>query len=1046
MGEFLRFQPGASFLGDVIWQSSLLLVIGLAASTLFSRRPARAHRSLLLAVLAALFTPIMAQAARRGGLGILAPVVERRVAARDAIANAKTAAITEESPPRSLISNTPALASSTSSQPRLDPPRPAAAPVRSDSVPTQSASQSSPFRLIAWRQLFLASWMVLTGVALVRLLAGFLLGWKLVLKARPSRDQALAIAARESADRLRLVGEPDLRSSPLVRCPAIWCWSRRPVIVVPETAPAPASVEWAGVFCHELAHWIRRDQWSGLFTDLLACALPWHPLAWWARHRLGQLSELACDDWVLSTGLPAPEYADALLELVAQRRGALALSAVTSRRGLFSRVRHILDERRSSPAIGSWWAGASAIVMVLAASALALAQSRPVTSKNLRLAPNTEASPPKIHRNAESIKKAATKQTISGRVVGSGDKPLAGAIVFLIGSRKPPVTPVALPRDQQVNQSRFREVLATANTDASGEFSLSSEHDPDRYERTEAADAVILARAPGMGMVSELVKLGTTGIKLQLTPEAVIRGRLLAPDGRPAASALVALNGWSPRGGHAGQGMHVGHTEPGEDVPAFWFVPRKTDADGRFTLEGVPSDAFATLEFSHPDYAVDEVTVNTTSDSAIPDALRSFEIVPVAPNFTHTLEPARPVEGRVTDKASGKPLPGMLVQVIPMRRHGGMPFYARTDADGRYRISGHQAEQFYITAFPRADSGYLSRDSSRQGWPAGAKSIEMSFALDKGRIVRGQVTDAGTKRAVASAAVVYQPKRGNANNTGVYEFRNTVLTDQNGRFAITALPGQGSLAVETPDENYMRVVLKDSYRGTVFPQGVTPIDVPKEGEPTPAVIEVRKGVTLEARAVGPDGQVARDITGFCKGIDAKLIDIWDKGQPFADGVFRLNGADPDKTYRVYFLQYQRRLGAVASLKYDPNAKKPIEIRLEPTATIHGAIVSPGGAPAVGGQVLPYLMLDEQKTELKPNDLRDREQALVTVQLFPNEGWAGFFDKCRLQGKYQFEHLIAGARYGIGVGAGNLEGVSAVPILKAGEDRELGTIALKERQP
>ena len=101
---------------------------------------------------------------------------------------------------------------------------------------------------------------------------------------------------------------------------------------------------------------------------------------------------------------------------------------------------------------------------------------------------------------------------------------------------------------------------------------------------------------------------------------------------------------------------------------------------------------------------------------------------------------------------------------------------------------------------------------------------------------------------------------------------------------------------------------------------------------------------------------------------------------------------------------------------------------------------------MGGQVLPYLLLDEQKTELKRSDFFNRDVALVTVQLFPNEGWEGFFDKCRLQGKYQFEHLIAGARYGIGVGAGALQGFAAVPLLKPGEDRDLGTITLKELQP
>ena len=202
--------------------------------------------------------------------------------------------------------------------------------------------------------------------------------------------------------------------------------------------------------------------------------------------------------------------------------------------------------------------------------------------------------------------------------------------------------------------------------------------------------------------------------------------------------------------------------------------------------------------------------------------LRAFEITPVQPEFTHTLEPARPVQGRVTDKQTGKPLAGMLVEMIPMRRHGGMPFQTRTDADGRYRVSGHRPSSFYITRSTRPPIPVTWPPAmTSKSWPAGAKFLEKNFALDKGRIVHGQVIDAGTKQPIAGAAVVYQPKRGNPNNSADYDLRNTVLTDSNGRFAITTLPGQGFLAVETPDENYIRVPVRRRLTGSgpSIPQG-----------------------------------------------------------------------------------------------------------------------------------------------------------------------------------------------------------------------------------
>ena len=53
----------------------------------------------------------------------------------------------------------------------------------------------------------------------------------------------------------------------------------------------------------------------------------------------------------------------------------------------------------------------------------------------------------------------------------------------------------------------------------------------------------------------------------------------------------------------------------------------------------------------------------------------------------------------------------------------------------------------------------------------------------------------------------------------------------------------------------------------------------------------------------------------------------------AEGRFRLDGADPERTYRVFFLEAKRRLGAVADLKYDP--KGPAVVPLQPTATAKG---------------------------------------------------------------------------------------------------------------
>ena len=299
--------------------------------------------------------------------------------------------------------------------------------------------------------------------------------------------------------------------------------------------------------------------------------------------------------------------------------------------------------------------------------------------------------------------------------------------------------------------------------------------------------------------------------------------------------------------------------------------------------------------------------------------LKAFEIAPVKPTFTHTLEPARPVQGRVTDKQTGQPLAGFLIQMTPMRRHGGTAFHARTDADGRYRVSGHSAETYWTAVYPPEDSVYLAARDKNRNWPAGAKFLEKDFALDKGRIVRGRVIDADTKRPIAGAAVGYQPRSSNPNNREEYDFSNTVLTDTEGRFAITALPGQGFVAVQTPDETYMRV----PGGPLVSAQGVASIDVPNDGEAKPVEIAVRKGAVLKAKVIGPDGKPVPDVAASCEGIAPMvMIHAW---EPSTEGIFRLSGVDPAKTYRVFFIQPDRQLGAVVDLKPDSDSKQPVEV-------------------------------------------------------------------------------------------------------------------------
>ena len=315
--------------------------------------------------------------------------------------------------------------------------------------------------------------------------------------------------------------------------------------------------------------------------------------------------------------------------------------------------------------------------------------------------------------------------------------------------------------------------------------------------------------------------------------------------------------------------------------------------------------------------------------------------------------------------------------------------------------------------------------------------------------MRGQLIDADTKQPIAGAAVVYQPTRNNPNLNRKYDLRNTVLTNSDGRFAITAIPGEGFLAAETADESYTRVPFDEScpYPKIAYPQALARVEVSRVGELAPVVITARKGITLEAKAIGPDGNVVTDIAALCEGIDARLIENRNNARTFADGVFRLPGADPARTYRIFLLQFERRIGAAVDLRPDPHARRPAEVKLQPTAKVHGKVVTADGSTIRLDRVHPLLVIRDQVNEGEMG----RDDILRNMwfhNLIARRNYPEYVESLKLNARSEFviDNLLSGVRLCIFAEENDRQGVVQVEPLEPGEDRDLGTITLKDRKP
>ena len=158
----------------------------------------------------------------------------------------------------------------------------------------------------------------------------------------------------EQRQRLGIAQTVRLGISSAVTVPVTFGW-RRPVVLMPEAARGWEDEPLREALVHELAH-VRRRDWPLQLAARFACALHWfNPLVWLLARRLRLEAELACDDQVLQAGAGAAGYAERLVALAREVRGATrppaAVAAMARPSGLASRVTALLDpaRRRGGP-------------------------------------------------------------------------------------------------------------------------------------------------------------------------------------------------------------------------------------------------------------------------------------------------------------------------------------------------------------------------------------------------------------------------------------------------------------------------------------------------------------------------------------------------------------------------------------------------------------------------------------------------------------------------------------------------------------------------
>lgn len=246
---------------------------------------------------------------------------------------------------------------------------------------------------LGWQFWALGIWLAGALIVMLRMLLGTVSVWWIIQRASEVEDASWTSLAEFLTLRLELKRPVRLLASSSVSMP-ITCGLFRSVVLIPQNTDEWPEERRQVVLSHELAHVKRRDCLTQMLAQL-ACALYWfNPLIWIAARRLRVERELACDDYVLSTGTKASDYASHLLDLARGMRSShlssLTAVAIARRSQLEGRLLAILDpglKRRGLNRAASVVVAVVLTFIVLPLAALRLATRAEASSENVRQSP-----------------------------------------------------------------------------------------------------------------------------------------------------------------------------------------------------------------------------------------------------------------------------------------------------------------------------------------------------------------------------------------------------------------------------------------------------------------------------------------------------------------------------------------------------------------------------------------------------------------------------------------------------------------------------------
>ncbi|MDQ3812681.1 MAG: carboxypeptidase-like regulatory domain-containing protein, partial [Armatimonadota bacterium] len=495
--------------------------------------------------------------------------------------------------------------------------------------------------------------------------------------------------------------------------------------------------------------------------------------------------------------------------------------------------------------------------------------------------------------------------TVTGKVVGPDEKPVADAHVLITGA-----------------DAATKKILSL-QTNPGGEFT--AELQPSRSAPDYFGSVTVYA--PGFAL--RRVALKQSGNLIRLERGGQVSGTVTDAAGQPISGArvkLVLLYAPFDASGKGGLAQHV-------PAPMAEQLAVTTGADGRWTFDGVPEMGNAVVELDDPRY------------------VRTWAAVPVKPDGraipSLVAKPGATIAGKVIFE-DGRPARGVEVfaEQQSERHWSDNSSWSRaiTAEDGSYRLTGLTADTFNVMVIEPSGE-WIAAAAEGVKTAAGQTSASTDLVLTRGAIVEGTVVDDTTQKPLAwvgitshgphyprssgggFGSIAVQDKEGRHSAISSYRPSFNTSADDQGRYRLRVAPGEVFLRPQPP-------------QAYLWPQAPEKIAV-TPGETKQVVLRLSKGLTLTGIAVDPDGKPLAGATFSVNGLGARSD---------AEGKFSVSGLTPGPA-RIEAWSWEG-WRVVAPMQVTLPLAGPLRVTLRKVQilTAQGRVRTPDGQPVSGTHI------------------------------------------------------------------------------------------------